>query len=54
MEKKKEQLCPTCLTGMKSVKLDPHEPLCPFLHLHNETGCAGYKPITGGVVKCDT
>ena len=51
MEKKKEQLCPTCLTGMNSVKLDPREPFCPFFHLHSINGCAGYKPITGGASK---
>ncbi|MBQ2921825.1 MAG: hypothetical protein IJE60_01840 [Tyzzerella sp.] len=51
MDKKKEQLCPTCLTGLNSVRLDPREPFCPFFHLHSTTGCAGYKPITGGVSK---
>ena len=51
MENKKEQLCPSCLTGANSVKLDPQEPICPFLHLYGPDGCTGYKPIAGGASK---
>lgn len=48
MDKKKEQLCPKCLTGLNSLKVDPREPFCPFYHLHSTNGCAGFIPITGG------
>ena len=48
MDKLKEQLCPNCLTGKNTLKLDPKEPFCPFLHLQSEDGCARFKPIVGG------
>ncbi len=42
----KKQLCPHCKTGADAIKLDPYEPMCPYLEFHNGTACTKYEPIT--------
>ena len=27
----KKQLCPNCKTDADALKLDPHEPMCPYI-----------------------
>jgi len=49
MEKNKELLCPKCLTGANSLRLDPREPFCPFFFIRSINGCVGFKPLVGGV-----
>ena len=41
----KKQLCPNCKTGADALKLDPTEPMCPYLEFHNGTACTKYVPI---------
>ena len=28
-------LCPNCKTGADALKLDPNEPMCPYMEFHN-------------------
>ena len=28
----KKQLCPNCKTDADALKLDPHEPMCPYMN----------------------
>ena len=42
MEKTKKSLCATCQRGLKALRLDPKEPMCPYIHLHNGEECKGY------------
>ena len=48
MTETKRQLCPCCKTGAEALKLDPKEPMCPYMHLYGEDGCSGYVPLNGG------
>lgn len=32
---KNTELCPKCQVGADAYKLDPKEPMCPYLHCHN-------------------
>ena len=41
----KKQVCPNCKTGADALKLDPNEPMCPYLEFHNGTACTKYVPI---------
>ena len=34
MNDDKKQLCPNCKTGADALKLDPHEPMCPYMEFH--------------------
>ena len=45
MNNKKKQLCPNCKTGADALKLDPHEPMCPYMAFHNGQTCTKYVPI---------
>ena len=45
MNENKKQLCPNCKTGADALKLDPHEPMCPYMELHNGQTCTKYVPI---------
>ena len=40
-----KQLCPNCKTGADALKLDPKEPMCPYMEYHNGTACAKYEPM---------
>ena len=40
-----QQLCSTCDTGHEMLKLDPSEPLCPHLYLHDGCFCRMYVPM---------
>ncbi len=39
------QLCPNCQTGLDSLELDKHSPMCPYLCYHNGTACTKYKAM---------
>ena len=45
MNDDKKQLCPNCKTGADALKLDPHEPMCPYMAFHNGQTCTKYVPI---------
>ena len=45
MNENKKQLCPNCKTGADALKLDPHEPMCPYMEFHNGQTCTKYVPI---------
>ena len=45
MNDDKKQLCPNCKTGADILKLDPHEPMCPYMEFHNGQTCTKYVPI---------
>ena len=45
MNDDKKQLCPNCKTGADALKLDPHEPMCPYMELHNGQTCTKYVPV---------
>ena len=45
MNDNKKQLCPNCKTGTDALKLDPHEPMCPYMAFHNGQTCTKYVPI---------
>ena len=45
MSEYKKQLCPNCKTGADALKLDPNEPMCPYMEFHNGTACTKYVPI---------
>ena len=62
MNDNKKQLCPNCKTGADALKLDPHEPMCPYMEFHNGQTCTKYvsfekdkqhsqKYIFGGEIK---
>ncbi|UKI35140.1 MAG: hypothetical protein L6V93_12960 [Clostridiales bacterium] len=35
----------TAKTGADALKLDPNEPMCPYMEFHNGTACTKYVPI---------
>ena len=45
MNDDKKQLCPNCKTGADALKLDPNEPMCPYMEFHNGQTCTKYVPI---------
>lgn len=45
VSKEKIKLCPNCKTGYEMLRLDPKEPVCPYLHLHNGENCTGFVPL---------
>ncbi len=45
---KNTELCPKCQVGADAYKLDPKEPMCPYLHYHNGEKCTMFKEMTGG------
>lgn len=45
IQREKIKLCPNCKTGRDSIKLDPKEPVCPYLSLHNGEHCIKYVPM---------
>ena len=42
---KEKLLCPNCKTGADALKLDPNEPMCPYMEFHNGKTCTKYVPI---------
>ena len=44
-KKDKKMLCPTCLTGAESYKIDKNSPVCPYLHSYRRKRCPFYKPL---------
>ena len=57
-QKNNEQLCPKCQTGYDTYLLDNKNPFCPYIHCHNGTSCAMFKPLkentdprTSGLIK---
>ena len=40
-----KQLCLNRKTGADALKLDPKEPMCPYLECHNGITCTKYEPI---------
>ncbi|MDO4563684.1 MAG: hypothetical protein Q4C12_07605 [Clostridia bacterium] len=49
--KKKQQLCPSCKTGLDMLRLDKREPLCPFMVCHKGESCSMYIPVLKGTAK---
>lgn len=45
MNDDKKQLCPNCKTGADALKLDPHEPMCPYMEFLSGQTCTKYEPI---------
>ena len=45
MNEDKKQLCPNCKTGADVLKLDPNEPMCPYMEFHSGQTCTKYVPI---------
>ncbi len=41
-----KKICPNCLTGAESYRLDRHSPECPYLYCHNGKKCPFYKPLS--------
>jgi len=41
----KNELCPNCRTGQKMYKLDPKEPICPYLYYYMGRKCLYYEPF---------
>ncbi len=39
MNDDKKQLCPKCKTGADALKLDPNEPMCPYMEFHSGQTC---------------
>lgn len=48
MEKTYGKLCPNCESGLKALRLDPKEPMCPYMYLYKKETCFAFKPIDGG------
>ena len=48
MAETEKKLRPNCKTGAETLKLDPKEPMCPYMHLYGKDGCSGYVPLNGG------
>jgi len=40
-----KKLCPECQTGLDSLKLDKHSPICPFLYLHSGDKCSMFVKV---------
>ena len=37
-----KQLCPVCKMGRDMIRLDPKEPVCPFMCMHNGRRCVKF------------
>lgn len=37
-----KQLCPVCKTGRDMKRLDPKEPVCPFMCMHDGKRCVKF------------
>ena len=37
-----KQLCPVCKTGRDMKRLDPKEPVCPFMCMHDGRRCVKF------------
>ena len=44
--KENKQVCPNCKTGADALKLDPKEPMCPYMNFNDGKTCTQFAPIT--------
>lgn len=51
MKEEKQQLCPKCQTGLDSLRLDKHTPVCPYLNFHDGTNCAKFMKLKEELIK---
>lgn len=40
-----KKLCSHCETRKKSYELDPHSPVCPYLHCRSRRKCTMFKKL---------
>lgn len=52
MQDNAKKLCQTCETGREMLRLDPREPMCPYLCFHTGDKCMKYVKTAGGE-KCE-